>query len=344
MALLPYLHKLLARESLSTADAREAMSAILRGEASTALIASFAVALRMKGETAEEMRGLAQAMRESAVKVEHGITGEPVLDTCGTGGDGQGTLNVSTIAAFVIAGAGVRVAKHGNRSTRGHCGSADLLEALGGRLLLRPDQIAQSIRDIGFGFLFAPALHPAMKHAAAARQELKTRTAFNLLGPLTNPAGATVQLAGAPDPASAELMAVTLAGLGLQRGYVVHGHDGMDEVSTTGPTHLFSIMRGAIDHRQVSPEEFGLRRASLSELQGSDTATNKTFALSVLTGEKSAARDIVLANASVALHAAGKVQDFREGTILAAASIDSGAALDKLRAYVEFTNRAEAAA
>lgn len=334
----------MARETLAAQEAREAMADILRGEASTAQIAAFAVALRMKGETAEELRGLAQAMRDSCVRVDHGITGEPVLDTCGTGGDGQGTLNVSTISALVIAGAGVRVAKHGNRSSRGHCGSADLLEALGVRLLMRADSVARAIREIGFGFLFAPAFHPAMRHAAPARQELKTRTAFNLLGPLTNPAGATVQLAGAPDVASAELIAVTLASLGLQRGVVVHGSDGLDEVSTTGPTQVFSLMRGAIDHRTVTPEEFGVARACLSELQAPDVAANRELSLAVLRGQKGAPREIVLVNAAVALTAAGKAVDYLEGMKLAAESIDSGAAMEKLRRYVEFSNGVEQAA
>jgi anthranilate phosphoribosyltransferase len=334
----------MARETLTAQEARQAMSAILRGEASTALIASFAVALRMKGETAEEMKGLAQAMRESCIRVDHGITDEPVLDTCGTGGDGAGTLNVSTISALVIAGAGVRVAKHGNRSSRGQCGSADLLESLGVRLLMRADSVARAIREIGFGFLFAPAFHPAMKNAAPARQELKTRTAFNLLGPLTNPAGATVQLVGAPDVASAELIAVTLASMGLQRGYVVHGADGLDEVSTTGPTQVFRLMRGAIDHRTVTPEEFGVVRASLSELQASDIVSNRDLAMAILQGQKGAPREIVLVNAAVGLTAAGKAADFLDGMKQAAAAIDTGAAYSVLRRYVEFTQAAEQAA
>ncbi len=234
MPFLPYLHRLMNRETLSAEDARQAMSAILAGEATTAQIAAFATALHLKGETADELRGLAEAMRESSLQVHHGITGEPVLDTCGTGGDAQGTLNISTIAAFVAAGAGVKVAKHGNRSYTSRCGSADLLEALGARIDLSPEITGQAIREIGIGFLFAPHYHPAMKHAAQARAELKYRTAFNLLGPLTNPARATAQLVGAPSPRAAELMAMTLASLGLQRGYVVHGADGLDEISTTG--------------------------------------------------------------------------------------------------------------
>jgi anthranilate phosphoribosyltransferase len=343
MSLLPFLHRLINRESLSARDARQAMSVILRGEASTAQIASFAVALRMKGETAEELLGLAQAMREAMIKVDPGPLQEPLLDTCGTGGDGQSTLNVSTIAAFVVAGAGVRVAKHGNRSHSSLCGSADLLEALGARIDLRPDQIAQSIREVGIGFLFAPSLHPAFRHAAAARTELRTRTAFNLLGPLVNPAGATAQLVGAPTPQSAELMAVTLANLGLQRGYVVHGDGGLDEVSTTGPSLLLGITGGAIDHRTVTPEDFGLRRVLMEELRGGSKDTNRDLACSVLDGARGAARDIVVANSALALMVAGKAPAPLEAAQLAAEVIDSGAAARKLREFVAFTASLSAA-
>lgn len=344
MALLPYLYRLMNRESLSSDDARAAMAVILRGDATTPQITAFLASLRTKGETAEEILGLAQAMRDSSIKVEHGITGEPVLDTCGTGGDAQGTLNVSTLAAFVVAGAGVKVAKHGNRSISSRCGSADLLEALGARIVMRPDLIARSIREVGLGFLFAPALHPAMKHAAAARAELKTRTTFNLLGPLTNPANATAQLVGAPSQQAAEFMAVTLASLGLQKGFVVHGDSGLDEISTTGPSHLLAVTRGAIDHQSVTPEDFGVTRVSLEQLRGGDIDDNRAIADAVLRGERGAFRDIVLVNAAVALMAASKVASPLEGMALAAASIDSGSALRLLNAFVEFTNNVEVAA
>jgi anthranilate phosphoribosyltransferase len=337
MSLLPYLHRLMNKESLGAEDSRAAMAVILRGEATTPQIAAFATALRMKGETADELRGLALAMRDSAVKVEHGITGEPVLDTCGTGGDNQGTLNVSTIVAFVVAGAGVKVAKHGNRSMSSLCGSADLLEALGAALVLDPADMGRAIREVGFGFLFAPALHPAMRHAQPARAELKTRTAFNLLGPLTNPASATCQLVGAPSAATAELMAVTLASLGLQRGFVVHGADGLDELSTTGDSHVLAISGGAIDHRIMTPEDFGVARASIDQLRGGDVGTNKAIALSVLSGVKGAYRDIVVANAALALMAAGRTHDPRVGVSLAVDSVDSGKAHETLERYVEFS-------
>jgi anthranilate phosphoribosyltransferase len=337
MSLLPYLHRLLNRESLSTADAKAAMAAILKGTASTAQVAAFLVALRMKGETADELVGLAQAMRASCLKVNAGPGEGPLLDTCGTGGDGHGTFNVSTLAAFVAAGAGVRVAKHGNRSVSSRCGSADVLEALGARVDLDPEEIARAIRETGFGFLFAPRLHPALQHVTPARNELKTRTVFNLLGPLCNPAAADVQVVGAPSPQAAELMAVALSTLGLERGYVVHGHDGLDEVSTTGPSHLLEIRHGAIFHTTITPDEFGVRRAGISKLRGGDAASNALLARRILTGEPGPCRDLVLVNASVALVAAGKCADFREGVVLAAGTIDSGAALSKLEQYTAFT-------
>ncbi|MCL4842330.1 MAG: anthranilate phosphoribosyltransferase [Bryobacteraceae bacterium] len=340
MPFLPYLHRLMNRESLSAGDARLAMSAILAGDATTAQIAAFATALHLKGETTDELRGLAEAMRESSLQVHHGITGEPVLDTCGTGGDAQGTLNVSTLAAFVAAGAGVKVAKHGNRSYTSRCGSADLLEALGARIDLSPEVTGQAIREIGIGFLFAPHYHPAMKHAAQARAELKYRTAFNLLGPLTNPARATAQLVGAPSPRAAELMAMTLASLGLQRGYVVHGADGLDEISTTGPSSMIGILRGAIDHRIVTPEEFGVAQTTLDDLRGGDLEQNAAIARDVLDGVPGPHRDIVLVNSAAALMAAGRASAIPEAMALAAEAIDSGAARARLQAFVEFTRAA----
>jgi len=340
MAFLEYLHKVLDRESLSSLEAMEAMEEILRGEATTAQIAAFLAALRVKGETADEVLGLAQAMREHAVRIEHGIQDRPVLDTCGTGGDHSGTFNISTAVAFVAAACGVAVAKHGNRSMTSKSGSADVLEALGARLLTDPAQIAACIRETGIGFLFAPALHPAMKHAQPARAELKTRTVMNLLGPLTNPAGATAQLAGAPSLRAAELMAVALASLGLERGYVVHGEDGLDEISTTAPTHLMGIVHGAIEHEIVTPEQFGVARARLEDLQGGSAEDNARIIMAVLDGEPGPRRDIVLVNAAAALRAAGAAASFEEGMQKAAGAIDSGAARSRLQAFAEFTQRA----
>lgn len=342
MVFLKYLHKVLDRESLSSLEAMEAMEEILGGRATTAQIAAFLAALRVKGETADELLGLAQAMREHAVRVEHGITDRPVLDTCGTGGDHRGTFNISTAVAFVAAASGVVVAKHGNRSMSSKCGSADVLEALGARLLADPARIAESIRETGIGFLFAPSLHPAMKHAQPARAELKTRTVMNLLGPLTNPAGATAQLVGAPSLRAAELMAVTLASLGLERGYVVHGSDGLDEISTTATTHMMGIVHGAIEHEVVEPEQFGVRRAKLEDLQGGSAEDNARIIVEILEGGRGPRRDIVLVNAAAALRAAGVAQSFEDGMKKAAAIIDSGAARAKLQAFVEFTQRVAA--
>jgi anthranilate phosphoribosyltransferase len=340
MPFLSYLHRLMNRETLSAEEARAAMAAILAGQATTAQIAAFAVALFMKGETPDELRGLAEAMRAAAVPLDHGLAGEPILDTCGTGGDARGVFNVSTIAAFVVAGAGVRVAKHGNRSYTSRCGSADLFEALGVRIDLTPAQTARALRETGIGFLYAPAYHPAMRHAAQARAELKIRTAFNLLGPLTNPAGATAQLVGAPSPRAAELMAMTLASLGLQRGYVVHGSDGLDEITTTGESLMIGILRGAIDHRTVTPEDFGVPRATLDQLQGGGPEDNAAIARAVLRGEKGPRRDIVLVNAAAALLAAGRASALHEAMALAAHSLDSGAALARLDALAAFTRNA----
>jgi anthranilate phosphoribosyltransferase len=337
--LLPYLHRVAAREDLSAADARNAMLAILGGDATVAQVAAFLVALRMKGETAAELTGFARAMREKSHRVDVALNGEPLLDTCGTGGDGACTFNISTIAAFVTAGAGVRVAKHGNRSISSHCGSADLLEALGVRILPDPALAAEAIRKIGIGFLFAPAHHPAMKHAQPARLELKMRTVFNLLGPLTNPAGAQRQLIGAPSEEAAELMAGALAELGTERTFVVHGDGGLDEVSTIGLTMAFEVAGGAVSRQAWMPEDFGVPRASLEDLRGGDLARNVEIANAVLHGEEGPQRDIILANAAAALVAAGRAETLRKGVVLAAESIDSGAAREKLRMLAEFSTR-----
>ena len=315
------------------------MAEILRGEVSTAQIAAFLVALRMKGETAGELLGFARAMRRAAVKVDGGAATSVLVDTCGTGGDGLSSFNVSTVAAFVIAGAGVRVAKHGNRSISSRCGSADLLEGLGVNIAAPPECCGRAIREIGIGFLFAPAIHPAMKHAQPARLELKMRTAFNLLGPLTNPAGATVQVVGAPSRAAAELMAEALACLGLDHGFVVHGSDGMDEITTTGETFVLEIASGGILHRTLGPENFGVPAARIEDLRGGDLQTNCEIARAALAGASGPQRDIVLVNASAALVAAGIAADFREGVALAAASIDSGAAWGKAEELARFTRQ-----
>ena len=339
--LLPYLHRIAAREDLNASDAHAAMLGILNGEATVAQVAAFLVALRMKGETAAELTGFARAMREKSHRVDVTLDGAallgPLIDTCGTGGDGAGTFNISTIAAFVTAGAGVRVAKHGNRSISGRCGSADLLEALGVHILPDPQHAAGAILTVGIGFLFAPAHHPAMKHAHPARLELKMRTVFNLLGPLTNPAGAQRQLIGAPSEHAAGLMAGALAELGTERTFVVHGAGGLDEVSTLGPTTAFEVAGGVVTKLVWEPENFGVASAVIDDVRGGDLARNMEIAHEVLDGACGPHRDIVLVNAAAALVAAGRAETLLEGVAMAAQSIDSGAARGKLRELVEFT-------
>jgi anthranilate phosphoribosyltransferase len=331
---LPYLHHVADRRDLSADQAYEAMLIILNGEATAAQIAAFLMALRMKGETADELLGFARAMREKSQRVE--VEG-PLLDTCGTGGDGGGTFNVSTIAAFVAAGAGARVAKHGNRSISSQCGSADLLEALGINASLTPTRISDCIRVHGIGFMLAPLMHPAMKHAHSARVELKLRTAFNLLGPLTNPAGASRQLIGAPSERAAELMAHALAGLEMERAFVAHGSDGMDEITTTGPTTVFEIRGPEVRRKTWTPSDFGVSQARAQDLAGGDLNTNREIACAVLRGGNGAQREIVLVNAAAALMAAGIASGPGDGMRLAAQSIDSGAAWAKVEALRSFS-------
>jgi anthranilate phosphoribosyltransferase len=318
------------------------MRVILEGRASHPQIAAFLTAMRMKGPVVAEMVGLARAMRQMAAKVEPDLPpGQALLDTCGTGGDGAGTFNISTLAAFVAAGAGVHVAKHGNRSiSNSAAGSADLLEALGIEIALAPEATARAIGEVGIGFLFAPAVHAAMRHAHPVRAELKLRTVFNLLGPLTNPAGADAQLVGAPSAGAAELLAGALAKLGLRRGFVVHGSDGLDEITTTGPTLAFEISGGAVTRRTLQPGDFGVPVATAGQLKGGDAARNLEIAKSVLAGAPGAARDIVVVNASAALVAAGVAAGWEEGSAMAAGSIDSGAAWSRVEALAAFSRSA----
>ena len=308
------------------------MLTILSGEATTAQIAEFLSALKHKGETGAELSGFARAMREKVTPVCPRLQGEPLLDTCGTGGGGAVTFNISTIAAFVAAGAGALVAKHGNRSNSTPCGSADLLEELGVNIAVTAEQMARAIEQVGIGFLFAQALHPAMKHAQPARAQLKTRTVFNLLGPLSNPAGARRQLIGAPTVGTAELMAQALAGLDTDFAFVVHGASGLDEVSTTGPTIVFEVQGARVRGLEWTPEEFGVSRSSIETLRGGSRRENRRIAEEVLGGVRGPARDIVLVNAAAALMAYGGSEDKREAMDRAAHSIDSGAALRKVEA------------
>jgi anthranilate phosphoribosyltransferase len=336
MSLLPYLIRLVSAQDLPAADAEAAMRIILRGEASQARIAAFLIALKMKGETTDELVGFACAMRQMAVPIDVGLPGQTLLDTCGTGGDGANTFNISTLAAFVVAGAGVHVAKHGNRSISSQCGSADLLEAWGIPIDLPPEDTARAIREVGIGFLFAPAVHTAMKHAHPVRVDLKMRTVFNLLGPLTNPAGATAQIIGAPSLHAAELMAGAIMALGMQHGFVVHGSDGLDEITTTGPTSAWEVRDGTLEPRTLEPADFAVHTAQTEDLRGGDRQVNLEIANSVLSGALGPRRDIVLVNAAAALVAAGRAETFLEGMALGVMSIDSGAARGKVEALAGF--------
>ena len=324
---LSYLHRVAAGEHLAAEDAQSAMNALLEGEATAAQIAGFAVAIKMKGETAAELTGFARALREHMIVVD---AGEGLIDTCGTGGDLAGTFNISTVAAFVMAGAGARVAKHGGRSASSQTGSADVLEALGVRISMTPEEAAGAIREIGIGFLFAPNLHPAMKHAAPVRRELKLRTVFNLIGPLANPARAGTQLIGSPSPETAKLMAEALAALGTEHSFIVHGHDGLDEITTTGPTDVYAVWTGRVVKHLWMPSDFGVKRAVGEDLLGGDTARNAQIVREILNGAAGAKRDIVLVNAAAGMVACGLAADLRGGVELAEKSIDSGAAARKL--------------
>jgi anthranilate phosphoribosyltransferase len=328
MSLVPFLHRVSSGENLSTQDAHQAMSVILEGNASGAVIAGFLIALKMKGETAAELAGFARAMRERSIRVE---AGENLIDTCGTGGDGAGTFNISTVAALVMAGAGARVAKHGNRSISSvAAGSAEVMETLGVRFAMTPEESARAVNEIGIGFLYAPQLHPAMKYAQPVRRELKIRTVFNLVGPLVNPARAQSQLLGAPSPVAARLMAEALAELGTRHSFVVHGREGLDEVSTTGSTDVYEVRAGHVEQHVWTPADFGVEQSSLADLKGGDATQNARIAIAILDGEPGPKRDIVLVNAAAALVAAGLAASLTEGMTLAARSIDSGAARARL--------------
>jgi anthranilate phosphoribosyltransferase len=335
MALLEYLHRAVAGQQLDAAAAEQAMRVILSGGATEAQIAGFLVALRMRGETATELAGFARALRARASRVDAGVPG--LLDTCGTGGDGLATFNISTLTALVVAAAGVPVAKHGNRSMSSHCGSADILEALGVNVSIGPEGMARCIRECGFGFLFAPALHPAMKYAGPVRRDLKMRTVFNLLGPLANPAGAEYQLIGAPSVEAARLMAGALAELGTRRACIVHG-DGLDEVTTTGSTTVFELEGGAVRQWTVQPEDFGVPRASIKDLRAPTKEDNVRVARAVLAAERGPCRDIVLVNAAMALRVAGHCEDLPAGVARAGSALDRGAARAKLEALVALTS------
>jgi anthranilate phosphoribosyltransferase len=336
--------QLLEQKSLSMAEAEGVMDEVMRGDATPAQIAGFLIALRVKGETVEEITGCAKAMRRAATRVVPYCDKDSLVDTCGTGGDGAGTFNVSTTTAFVAAGAGLRVAKHGNRSVSSKSGSADVLKALGVNLDLNPEQMAGCIDEVGIGFLFAPKLHPAMKHAIGPRRELGVRTVFNILGPLTNPAEAKAQLLGVYDAELTEVMASVLKALGSRAAYVVHGHGRLDELSTTGPNRVsrfgVGLTNGQIVTETLDPQDLGFERATADDLCGGTPEENADITRAILSGgDRGPKRDVVLLNAAAALLVAGSVSDLPEGIRQAAQSIDSGAALAKVDDLARYSQR-----
>jgi len=333
MTMLEALETVAAGGSLTRDQAHTVMGLIMDGGATPAQVGALLMGLRLRGETVDEVTGFALAMREHATHVQCQRT--PLVDTCGTGGDGLGTFNISTTAAFVAAGAGAVVAKHGNRAASSHCGSADVLAELGVRLDLAPDDVARCVDDIGIGFLFAQALHPAMKHAAGPRRELGVRTVFNILGPLSNPAGATRQVLGVGSASLMALVAEVSAALGTVRAFVVHG-GGMDEITTLGPTTVVEVRDGMTRQYDLCPEDLGLAPATLMDLAGGTPAENADILLRVLSGEPGPRRDVVLLNAAAAIAAADLASSLAEAVPIAQESIDSGAALAKLEALRRF--------
>jgi len=366
--ILDVLHRIINHgQSLTRNEARAVMAEVLAGSYADAQIAALLVALHMKGETVEEIVGFAEAIRTAAAPLPHvgakagsgkdsetgsidvsgtgrdalidsALVDSALIDTSGTGGDASGTFNISTATAFVTAGAEVRVAKHGNRSISSKCGSADVIEALGVNIQLSPERASACLREVGICFLYAPNLHPAMKQVQSVRRELRLRTMFNLLGPLTNPAGASGQVVGVYSLDLVEKLAEALSMLGLHRALVVHGLDGLDEITITGPTRVAEAREGIVRTYEVTPEEFGLKRAALADIVGGDAAENAAIIRAVLGGKKSAHRDVVLLNSAAALVAAGRADHLGEALPVAVQSIDSGAAMKKLDALARFTN------
>ncbi len=332
--------RVVAGQTLSENEMEGVMEEIMTGAASSAQVASFITALRMKGEAVSEITGAARVMRRHATWIDSGDD-ELLVDTCGTGGDGAQTFNISTTVALVVAAAGLKVAKHGNRSVSSRCGSADVLQELGVNLELSPAAVGESIRTIGVGFLFAPLLHGAMKHAIGPRREIGIRTVFNLLGPLTNPAGATVQLLGVYDGSLTSVLAAVLKELGGRRAMVVHGAGGLDELSLAGNNRISWLDGDEIREVTLAPADAGLGKAPLEALKGGDVAENAVIVRKILAGENGPRRDVVLLNSAAVLVAAGRAADFRAGVEQAAAVIDSGAAAAKLEELIEFSNRRE---
>ena len=355
--ILDALHRIVNhRESLLRAEARAVMGEVLSGKCTDSQIAALLVGLHMKGETVEEIVGFAEAIRAAATPIQvhansvldaSGTGRESLVDTCGTGGDAAGTFNISTVTAFVVAGAGVRVAKHGNRSstpkvdaqgTCAKCGAADVMEALGVNIQLSTALLAECLEKVGIAFLFAPAVHSAAKYVQTARRETRLRTVFNLLGPLTNPAGASAQVVGVYSLDLVEKLAEALSMLGTHRAFVVHGLDGLDEITITAPTRVAEVREGSVQTYEVTPEEFGMKRASLEDIPGGDATENASIVRKILGGERSPRRDVVLINSAAALVAAGRADHLKDAVALAETSIDSGAAAQKLEDLVRFTS------
>jgi len=356
--ILDALHRLANHgESLSRVEARDVMAEVLTGKCTDAQIAAMLIALRIKGETVEEIVGFAEAIRAAAAPLPIERNGEslavtgtgrdalaedpasdPLIDTSGTGGDASGTFNISTATALVVAGAGVRVAKHGNRSISSKCGSADVVEALGVNIQLTPERAARCLREVGICFLYAPNLHPAMKQVQGIRRELRMRTMFNLLGPLTNPARANGQVVGVYSLELVEKLAEALSMLGLRRALVVHGLDGLDEITITGTTRIAEAREGSVRSYEIDPEEFGLKRGTLQDISGGDAAQNAAIIREVLSGKRSSCRDVVVLNAAAALVAAGNADHIGGAVPIAERSIDSGAASGKLAALIGFSS------
>lgn len=333
------LGKLVAGENLRRQEAQDAMRSLIEGEVTASQIAAFAIALRMKGETPEEIAGLAEVMREAATRVD---AGDDVVDVVGTGGDGAGTFNISTMSALIVASAGGRVAKHGNRSITSACGAADFLEAVGVVIDLPPDGVARCVDETGFGFMFAPLYHPAMRHSIAPRREIGVRTVFNILGPLTNPAGARRQLTGVAVPGLGETIARVLDLMGGKHAVVVHGQDGLDEISVSAPTNVHEARNGTVTSYVIEPEQFGLARAARDSVRGGNVEANVRMASAVLAGEHGPARDVILMNAGTALYVANLADSIAAGIERAGQELDSGRAGAKLEQVASASQRIKA--
>jgi len=331
------IKKIVQKQDLTEQEASEVMEEIMSGKTTDAQIGAFITVLKMKGETIDEVTGFVRVMRKKATSpgVKEGVT---IVDTCGTGGSGRDAFNVSTASAFVVAGSGLKVAKHGNRAISSLCGSADVIQELGVNINIPAERVGECIDKVGIGFLFAPAFHGAMKYAIGPRREIGIRTVFNIIGPLTNPAGASAQVLGVYDAGLTEIMANVLKNLGVRRAFVVHGEDGMDEITVSGKTKVSELKDGRVSTYEVSPETFGFKKRKIDQIKGGLPRVNAGIIMSVLKGEKGAGREITVMNAACAIVAGGKAGDFAEGVKIAETSIDSGSALKKLELMKDFTN------